>query len=370
MNLFEKNIDALTEEDDIFEDCKESSQSESNKEDESSEYIPLESATDLLKMKTNNYFYKSYLNANNLLSNGETSPSSNSVPVVTNSQTEADRLITIMEETEVTCTTNSIVVKKKSPINYNNTGELVVDMVEQLKSYEKHSSKPDGNCTKRVLFVNEENIINDNQENSRTDKSILKKCKNVSNSLIGKNLCSAGRGKDINENSNNHNHNTTESFVLWEKYLQSSEKITRRRSLSFSELNSVTESYGGDDEYSTSFKTLDETYLSNCSLDSVHEIKNSQRKRFSRRSKSCDDLLKEVKHLPHIIYQRFLKCLSKEIDNMLKQNVVCTCQRSFKKRSNKENNGKDTKADTRRATALNKNNVTKGKFLFRNVKVT
>ncbi|XP_016839291.1 uncharacterized protein LOC100678302 [Nasonia vitripennis] len=357
VNFLEKNIDVLTEDEDCFEDCKEPSQSESNGGDQSSEYIPLQSVSNLLEMKSNNHFYKSYLNANNLSSNAETSHSTDSVPV-TNSQTEAERLITIMEETEVTYTTNTILVKNKSPINYNNTGELVVDMVEQLKNYEKHN-KTDGNSTKRVLFANEENIINDNQENSRADKSIFKKCRRASNSLVDKNVCSAGKGKDINENSKSHNHNTTESFVLWEKYLESSEKISSRRSLSFSELNCVNESYGGDDEYSTTFKSLDETCLSTCSFDSVHEKKNSQQKRFSRRSKSCDDLLKEVKHLPHIIYQRFLKCLSKEIDSMLKQNVVCTCERSFKKRSNKENNGKNTKAAVCRATDFKKYNSTK-----------
>lgn len=360
MNFLEKNI-LLTEDEDIFEDCKELSQSQSNG-DQSTEYIPLESASSLSQIKSNNHFYKSYLNANNLSNNNDKkSQSSDSVPVTT-SQTEAERLITIMEETEITYTTNAIVVKNKSPIIHNNTGELVVDMVEQLKNYEKHN-KTDGNLTKRVLFANEENVINDNQENNRADRSILKKRKCASYSSVGKNVCSAGKEKDINENTKNHNHNTTESFVLWEKYLESSEKITTRRSLSFSELNSVTESYGGDDEYSTSFKTLSETYLSNSSLDSIHEKKNPQHKRFSRRSKSCDDLLKEVKHLPHIIYQRFLKCLSKEIDSMLKQNVVCTCERTFEKGSNKENNRKDAKGAARKETVFKKFNSTKGKFL-------
>lgn len=353
----DQNLDVLA--DDVFMDSKVSNESDNSNGDDSTKYLPLQPLSNFQQKKPSSYFGDKSTDLNELEESIQMTNSQpdNLSPAAKTSQ-DNERLLTIIEETEVTYTTNSI--RNPSPVDEDgNTGILAREILNKPKKNDKISNS-NKNSFKKVLFRNEANIITENQD-CRTDKPNLRR-KEKSNPLVSKNGCCSRSAKDINENC--HYLNTTESFIVLEKHCQSSERLTVRRSQSFSELHSITGSYGGDDEYSTSFKTFEDTYLSNCLIDTVNDTKLSRKKCFKHRSKSFESLLKEVKHLPHLLYDRFLNCLSKEIDHIRKQNVVCTCTRSHKKQSNKENNGRTLKHTMVPSIKISKEDNKKSKYPF------
>ncbi|XP_058810864.1 uncharacterized protein LOC131675757 [Phymastichus coffea] len=230
-------------------------------------------------------------------------------------ETLHEKLLTIIEEKEIT-NTSDYFLKSLSPNDSNtNTGKVVAEIINQVKIHEEQNN----NFNRKVVFTNLDNIVDEQTNKSeprKMGKSINSHC-SLPTSKKSNNIC---------------NHNTTESFVRWEKFCETSEKLMTR-SFSFTQLNSVTESCNGDDEYSTSCKTVDDMQLSKIPLKNYNT--SYQHKRMNR-SKSCESILKEVKHLPHLLYDRFLKFLSEEIEKIRKESVVCTCQKLY----NKENQRK------------------------------
>ena len=350
-NILDQNLDVIVENDDVFVNCNEDNNVYLS-ENDSTQYIPLESISKLEKMKSGNYYHNNFTISNNLYKTevGDTELN-DLLSDAAKLSIEQERLITIMEESEVA--TNSMVKNSKSINIGSTTGEYLVDMITQLKKYEQINDC-NKNVTKKVVFANDHNIINNDENDEKTNEMKLKGQKKNPNPLVGKNKCFV-ENKNINRNYNYEN--TTESFVKWERLCQNSENS--RRSFSFSELSCLTESYCGDDEYSTSFKTLDDIYI-----DSVGNKSNLQNKFLLHRSKSCDTLPKEEKHLPHIVYD-FLKTLSKAIEHLKKQSVVCTCEHCIpnRKHSSKVNN---LKTETKSLKVTDEQKGVKGKYFLLN----
>lgn len=227
-----------------------------------------------------------------------------------------DRLLTIIEEKENTNTTSHTVNDLLPLKPDNHTSQLLVDQIEVHK-------EQNNNFSRKVSLVNLGNV-----EDSTNNKWQLKKIKK----LVNSNAQCPGRASDAC------NHNTTESFVLWEKFCENSEKLASRRSFSFSELNSSAETCT-ESSYSTSYQTLDGVNLAESSTEILNHAKSHKCKGL-RRSRSCESILREVKHLPHLMYDRFLKSLSREIERIRRENVVCTCEKPHGKNFNKENEKK------------------------------
>ncbi|KAL7292786.1 hypothetical protein TKK_0013614 [Trichogramma kaykai] len=316
INILDQNLDVLTEEDEVYADCTADTSFllEDNSKTDSTEYMELVHTAGLCKTPSFSDMQKS----DRFNDKEDYKKAVDFEQQSTKAFIEPNRLVTIMEETEVTQKTNSLLAPESESICHEkNTGKMIVEMVNKIKTL-------DNPATKKVLFANEDSVINyqSNKVSVKWNQSHKKetmsphKSQCFSKKRDSNRFCSA-------------NHNTTDSFVAWEKYCQSEEKLSLRKSLSFSELNSGSVNYAGDDERSASFKTLDDIYLSHCTLETVHSEKNTTNKsgRLKRRSKSCESLLHEVKHLPHILYNKFLNCLSKEIDKMKKESTKCTCQK-------------------------------------------
>ncbi|XP_011498423.1 PREDICTED: uncharacterized protein LOC105362640 [Ceratosolen solmsi marchali] len=335
VNVLDQNLDVFMDNSDVFMDCTDVCPIDSNDND-STKYLQFESASKLSKTKSNNSFYSNYLNTNKLNDTIEIHESNDSLLFPIKPHNENDRLITIIEESEVARATNSCKMNK----SHINLKDNVKDRDVEIPTHCKTSDNIDNAnkyCTKRVLFTND-----NNKKYGKLNKLKERKKETCSNMKVIKDKSYVQNKGDINEICNNHN--TTESFVLWEKACKTSDKLLPRRSHSFSELNFIAENYTGDDEYSTSFKTLDNTYMSDIGFDP--NDKSLFQKKYSRyRSQSCDSLLREVKHLPHILYDRFLKCLAKEIEMIRRQNIICTCPNLNQKHSNKENSGRNSRSN-------------------------
>jgi hypothetical protein len=346
VNVLDQNIDIFMEDNDTFMDCKDLCQADSNV-DESTKYLQFESVSKLSKIKSSNLFSDNYTNLHKLNNTIEINESNDSLLDPIKSNTENERLITIMEETEVTHASNSIRMNRSS-VNLGNISRNCDFKIPTQHNYDKINN-PNKYSMKRVLFANE------------NDKLKETKAKQFSNLQVSKAKCCARKERNIDENCNNHN--TTESFVLWEKACKTSDKLLNRRSRSFSELTNISDSYTGDDEYSTSFKTLDNTFISDFGID-TNDKSVSQKKSLVQRSKSCDSLLREVKHLPHLLYDKFLKCFVKEIENIRRQNIVCTCPNLNEKYSNKENILRSSKYNKISPRIKISNEKVESKFLF------
>lgn len=142
--------------------------------------------------------------------------------------------------------------------------------------------------------------------------------------------------KDINFNKNkDENFNICEKdksiIILEETQYNTLNASILTKSFSCSDLSSLNNlCYDGDNELSITVKKNNINY-------------NKKYNRYSRyKSKSCENFLREVKHLPHVLYNKFLKDLCKKIEvirnySIRKENIFCNCLKINKKLKNKEN---------------------------------
>ncbi|XP_014218340.1 uncharacterized protein LOC106646731 [Copidosoma floridanum] len=338
----DQNLDVLSESD-IFMDCLDENTlnscnmnninlDEKNSkfnlhEDQSTEYIPFKPTLLQNISKTNANRYKNdsdqrEFNVGLAKSNISSSKSSSM------EKSELDGLRTVLDESTVIRAATTSTSPNNISKTLENTGKYLVDLANEINSYHQNSTK--------IFSANEADLSED-----ASDKKQSKYTKNNSRLQDGTSQYNICRRTD-----DNCNQNTTESFIFWEKQCELYENSSLRSSLS--DL-STTNDYDGDNEHSSIFKSLDDTYLSNYSRYLMDE-ERIVKKRSMYRSKSCESFLREAKHLPHVLCDKFLKYLATEIKNMRKQKVYCTCSKTFEKPHNKENNEKSVKNCVRKTT--------------------
>ncbi|KAJ8676446.1 hypothetical protein QAD02_012233 [Eretmocerus hayati] len=318
VNILDRNLDVITDDDDAFTDCEDTSSLNLDQliisnfaKSDSTDSPCMDSAVyksppALYRIKNINpdNFYKVIASSNNSKSIVSHNESSNTFS--NECQNNRGRLVTICEVTEHTCKTNSLTHSTtfftKNASKELNLTNLDDECVESLRDYNK-------NITEKILF---------------TSPSHKTKVRETSKPGCIK--------KNINSTSNNHD--ATESFILWEKYLKASEHSDTWRTKSLSDVSLISDDYYGDIECSD--KNLDLSFT----LNEVSMSETVSQKKSSRRTKSCDSLLEEVRHLPHVFYEKydqFLESLSKEIDKIRSQNVVCTCEQKCSRNPHKKN---------------------------------
>lgn len=275
INLLDQNIDVILDDNDVFMDCTDNALDLDN----NSNCMP-----DVSNESTIYLPIKKLTNRINIPENDESSDDENTIMSALRNKTfsseliiqsEPDRLRTIMEETDV--------FSRNTTLSGNKNNE---------------------NSQRRVLGGKDNTKMNGekNKRKSQNNKSCTRRDKNVTNQ------------------------NTTESFLYWEKICENSEYISQQKK-SLADYR--------ENENSKCFRTLDDTDLNNYQL-CLTNIQKYPR----RRSKSCETLLEEVKHLPHVFYKKydeFLECLSKEIQEIRKQNVICNCEKKLIVKNNTGN---------------------------------
>lgn len=170
---------------------------------------------------------------------------------------------------------------------------------------------------------------------SRIEKKvqILEPINNLMERLILKDQEKSNKNKD--ENFNLHS-NDTNSFMFWENRCEAINSVTSiRKSWSCSNLSSLNIPYEADNESSVTVETS--SFCKKAYFDSYNGRNNSKKVCTKQKSKSCNSLLKEVRHLPYLLYDTFLKSLAEEINHIRKGHIVCKCPEPLKKKHLKQN---------------------------------